>query len=129
MIIPFVERILGTNRFEIDTFSTVTSMPKTPAQHWHRDVGHLFGPKPPSETLPPHAIVMFVSLINVTQEMGPTQFIAGSHHDCIDSEKRSILYGDWNIQEWLVDCLLLSCLNMFPIHPHPFLFLAHSGRW
>ena len=106
LLIPFVERVLGTNRFEIDTFSTVTSMPKTPAQHWHRDVGPVFDSVPASQTLRPQAVVMFVSLINVTEEMGPTQFIAGSHHDCFKSEKRNLRYGGWNIQDW---CVLLLC--------------------
>ena len=33
---------MGENRIELDTFSTVTALPQTPIQHWHRDDGFLF---------------------------------------------------------------------------------------
>lgn len=43
-------------------------------QAWHRDSSHLF----PQE-LPPHAIVIFIPLVPMTEVNGPTHFKPGSH--------------------------------------------------
>ena len=38
---PLVDKAMGSKRLEIDTFSHITSLPETPKQHWHADVGAL----------------------------------------------------------------------------------------
>ena len=107
--------VMGDHRLELDTFSYLTSTPGAPVQHWHEDAGHVFSnlakeamPMSPGQNfagaehpqfgvrdmhlaLPPHGVVMFVPLINVTQVHGPTQFIAGSHLQCDVRDKRPVV--------------------------------------
>ena len=42
LLFSFVKSIFNNNALEIDTHSSVTSLPGAPAQHWHHDTGHLF---------------------------------------------------------------------------------------
>ena len=53
LLLPLMQRTLGTSRIEVDTHSSVTSMGETPAQHWHRDAGFIFKTQT-EEQLPPH---------------------------------------------------------------------------
>ena len=48
------------------------------AQAWHADGPHLFTTLPDT-TLPAHAINIFVPLVDLTEENGPTEFAIGSH--------------------------------------------------
>lgn len=45
-------------------------------QAWHQDGGHLFEV---GEHLPCHCLNVFVPLVDISEENGPTQFILGSH--------------------------------------------------
>lgn len=107
--------VMGDHRLELDTFSYLTSLPGAPVQHWHEDAGQVFsnlapealpmspgqafadaehpllGPRDLHLALPPHGVVMFVPLINVTRVHGPTQFIAGSHLQCGVQDKRPVV--------------------------------------
>ena len=76
---PIMQNILGTKRLEIDTHSSVTSLAETPEQHWHRDAGFLFDYANVQKQLPPHGMVIFVPLVKVTEQMGPTEFLMGSY--------------------------------------------------
>lgn len=83
---PVLMRLISTTlrnkRFELDTLSHVTSVADATEQQWHRDL-------PPAFTdarylpLPPAGLVVFVPLVDVTQDMGPTQFLTGSHLPCM----------------------------------------------
>jgi tetratricopeptide (TPR) repeat protein len=77
---PVLLGMLG-DRVELDTFSSVTSLPTAPDQHWHRDLPRLFekGRHGYGNHLPPHGLVAFVTLVNVTDAMGPTEVLPGSH--------------------------------------------------
>jgi len=44
-------------------------------QEWHRDGGHLFD----GVHLPCHCLNVFIPLVNLVEENGPTQFVLGSH--------------------------------------------------
>ena len=46
-------------------------------QAWHQDGGHLFEE---GEHLPCHCLNVFVPLVDITEQNGPTQFVLGSHH-------------------------------------------------
>jgi hypothetical protein len=48
------------------------------AQAWHMDGAHLFDGDA-ALALPPHALTMFVPLVDLTHENGPTEFAPGSH--------------------------------------------------
>eukprot|EP00948_MAST-09A_sp_MAST-9A-sp1_P003016 g3016.t1 len=88
-----VQDAMGTNRIEIDTFSHITSLPKTAGQHWHSDIGSLN--KAGEAHLRPHALVYFVPLQDIAYVSGPTEFILGSHRKCELSEEVEKNYGNW----------------------------------
>ncbi|KAJ8610029.1 hypothetical protein CTAYLR_006639 [Chrysophaeum taylorii] len=56
----------------------VASFPGAAAQRWHRDGENLF-PETGVCDLPPHAVTIFVPLVDVDPSCGPTQFLPGSH--------------------------------------------------
>lgn len=92
---PVLRRTMGP-RIEMDTFSTVVSVPGAPAQHWHADAGQLF-PRAGLH-LPAHGVVAFAALTNVTREMGPTEFVPGSHVQCGKDEKPApVQYEDGSV--------------------------------
>ena len=86
---------------EIGNLSSVTSLPKTPAQHWHSDTGHVFSRGVPRYTEhraahqhagtdkrePTHGIISFWPLIDVERRHGPTRFACGSHVECFLGEE------------------------------------------
>jgi ectoine hydroxylase-related dioxygenase (phytanoyl-CoA dioxygenase family) len=45
-------------------------------QAWHVDGGHLFGRK---LECPAHCLDVFIPLVDVPSELGPTEFIPGTH--------------------------------------------------
>jgi len=73
-LLPAIKFVMNSERLEIDTFSSVTSLPGAPAQHWHKDAGVLFEYKEFPHPLPTYGIVMFVPLIDLVEENGPTEF-------------------------------------------------------
>eukprot|EP00055_Hartaetosiga_balthica_P010548 m.45393 g.45393 ORF g.45393 m.45393 type:complete len:524 (-) comp7217_c0_seq1:140-1711(-) len=79
--ILFVSKLMLGDRIEIDTLSTVTSLPGAPNQHWHADVGSIFKRhiRSPDRHLPPTGVVIIVPLVDVTADNGPTEFMTGSH--------------------------------------------------
>jgi hypothetical protein len=99
LLAPLMTRVLGSKRLEIDTHSSVTSLPHTPEQHWHRDAGFLFEHEQVKKQLPPHGLVIFVPLVKVTDDMGPTEFLTGSHIQCPQSEMVSKQLGNWQLNE------------------------------
>lgn len=80
LLLEVVRLMLGP-RVEIDTFSQVTALPGAPDQPWHKDVDVLF--KEPNAAgfghHPAVGLVAVVPLVNITEEIGPTEFLAGSH--------------------------------------------------
>ena len=97
LLLPLMRHTLSTTRIEVDTHSSVTSLGNTPAQHWHRDAGFIF--KSMKEQLPPHGLVVFIPLIDVTREMGPTMFLTGSHISCERREQKEINLDNWILEE------------------------------
>ena len=69
------------DRIEIDTFSTVTSLPRAPYQAWHSDVSPIFERAQQGEELhlPPMGLVVVVPLVDLNSTTGPTEFLMGSH--------------------------------------------------
>jgi Tfp pilus assembly protein PilF len=94
---PLMVRTLKTHRIEVDTHSSVTSLAETPAQHWHRDAGFIL--ESTKTQLPPHGLVVFIPLKDVSNAMGPTQFLTGSHIKCERNEQKEIRLGNWILEE------------------------------
>jgi ectoine hydroxylase-related dioxygenase (phytanoyl-CoA dioxygenase family) len=70
-------------------------MPNTPAQHWHRDAATLF---PYREVdLPAHGVVVFMPLVDVPMEKGPTEFLLRSHLPCEKHKLQSVQLPDLNV--------------------------------
>jgi ectoine hydroxylase-related dioxygenase (phytanoyl-CoA dioxygenase family) len=104
LLLPMVRVTLGAQA-EVDTFSTIASLPGSTAQAWHSDVSfdlfeqqqlqqqqeHMHhtrdahastrrcdSPKLPLE-LPAHGLVVAAPLTSLTEVLGATEFITGSH--------------------------------------------------
>jgi hypothetical protein len=92
-IIHLAKQAIKERALEVDTFSHVTSKPHSPRQHWHRDAGALFDGVGDlgSHQLPPHGVVTFVPLIDVSEELGPTEYLLKSHIPCPPNEKVDII--------------------------------------
>eukprot|EP00931_Biecheleriopsis_adriatica_P046691 TRINITY_DN26835_c0_g1_i1.p1 TRINITY_DN26835_c0_g1~~TRINITY_DN26835_c0_g1_i1.p1 ORF type:complete len:548 (-),score=115.84 TRINITY_DN26835_c0_g1_i1:10-1653(-) len=71
-------------RVEIDTFSAVTALSGAPEQPWHMDVDHLYKEPAAAGHQPATGFVMLLPLHDLTEEMGPTEFLLGSHVDVGD---------------------------------------------
>jgi hypothetical protein len=75
-LMPAVRAILG-EECRIMLQGAVISLPNAAEQYWHIDGAHLFTDHP--HHLPAHCINVFIPLIDVTEENGPTQICPGSH--------------------------------------------------
>jgi ectoine hydroxylase-related dioxygenase (phytanoyl-CoA dioxygenase family) len=88
-VFPVVNNILGdVSDIELDQFSSITSLAQgyTDMGIYHRDVLALFPDLGASELLPPHGVVMVVPLLNMTKELGPTEFLLKTHLPCKSTE-------------------------------------------
>ena len=90
LLTAVVRATLESDRLEMDTLSHVTSLPGSPLQHWHRDTDGSLHKRTlrGASSMPPHCLVAAVPLVPLTQQSGPTQFLAGSHLRC---EQRSAI--------------------------------------
>jgi len=101
-VYPFLKQVLGTSRtLELDTLSSVTSLPQAPAQHWHRDAGSLFDYDFMPVHQPPHGLVLAVALMDTPKDLGPTEFLVKSHRDCFEERTTEIRLNDNSVIE---DC-------------------------
>jgi len=92
MVYPLLKKLLGS-MIEIDTFGLLTLFPHTPKMHWHRDTDVLFSyDQQPDQ--PSHGIVVFIPMVDITTDMGPTEFVLKSQIPCSDSQLREYLFED-----------------------------------
>ena len=88
-LIPVLADIFHGKKFELKSAHTVTSLPGTASQHWHRDDAPLFHENAafrPST----YAINAFVALDKVRPEEGPTEYLLGSHVQSHSSVKAAL---------------------------------------
>ena len=70
----------------------VVAMPGCPRQPVHPDGKHLFDE---GDHLPPHCITVFVPLIDMSEQLGPTEFYPGTHRrDCPRQDYKACETGD-----------------------------------
>lgn len=77
--LAFVPSLLGATSWEdvqICHTSLVISYPGSPDQSWHADGGHVNV----DEHLPCHCLNVFIPLMDITMEMGPTELRPGTHY-------------------------------------------------
>jgi len=79
-MMQMIKGIMGV-RLEIDTFSSVTSLPDCPDQVWHADVGHAHSRLMQGEEnhSPPQGLIALTPLVDMVKVTGPTEFVMGSH--------------------------------------------------
>ncbi|CAJ1935091.1 unnamed protein product [Cylindrotheca closterium] len=77
---PLVQDLLGKDA-ELVYTGLIPSFPGSEDQPWHQDGTTLFPDMPSDLTniLPPYALNVFIPLLDVTEELGPTEFWLGSH--------------------------------------------------
>jgi len=73
VLAPVWENILG-EKAVVHMSGVIMNLGGSDDQAFHRDSAHLF-----DEELPPHALVIFIPLVPMTEENGPTHFKPGSH--------------------------------------------------
>lgn len=81
-LLPVIRALLNEKRLEINMLSSVTSLAGASTQHWHRDAGPLFTLEDFPHPLPAYGVVMFVALVDLVKQNGPTEFLLKSHHQC-----------------------------------------------
>lgn len=88
-VLSVATAVLKSARIEIDTFSSVTSLGRTPRQHWHNDVGELFKGEGARtrKRMPAQGVVVFYPLDDVPMTAGPTEFLLKSHRPCADRDR------------------------------------------
>ena len=72
--LPLVTAVLGDDAVELWR-GVVDNCYGSSDQMFHRDGQPLY----PHAHLPPHAVTVFVPLVDVTEDRGPTEFLPGSH--------------------------------------------------
>jgi ectoine hydroxylase-related dioxygenase (phytanoyl-CoA dioxygenase family) len=74
-VMAVVNRMIGAKAI-IGEMGSVISHPGSDPQYTHRDTAFLFGGE---IDLPPHSLTITIPLLDVSLEMGPTEFWPGSH--------------------------------------------------
>jgi Phytanoyl-CoA dioxygenase (PhyH) len=75
-LMPVVRAILGED-CQVMLQGAVIALPHAPEQLWHIDGAHLFPEHP--HHLPAHCLNVFIPLVDLTEDNGPTQICPGSH--------------------------------------------------
>lgn len=92
LVYPLLQNLLG-HMIEIDTFGLLTLFPHTPKMHWHRDTAILFSyDQQPDQ--PSHGIVVFIPMVDISTDMGPTEFILKTQIPCAQSQLQEYLFED-----------------------------------
>jgi hypothetical protein len=73
--LPIVYSMLGEDAV-LKYTGLITSFPGSLDQPWHGDGPHLFESQ---LQCPPHALNVFIPLHEITEQLGPTEFVPGSH--------------------------------------------------
>jgi hypothetical protein len=72
---PVITAVLGREA-RLEYAGIVLSLPGSAMQSWHVDGGHLWGRQ---LQCPPHCVDIFVPLMDMSPQLGPTEFVPGSH--------------------------------------------------
>ena len=88
-LLAVVEKVLGAD-VKPHRLGSMIAEPTSRAQGSHRDSPHLY----PDFHSPPHIMSLFLPLIDVSLEHGPTDFWPGSHKCGSNNNKDSTAYGD-----------------------------------
>ena len=87
---PLIQDLLGKDA-ELVYIGLIPSFPNSEDQPWHQDGCTLFPEAPPElgDSLPPYALNVFLPLLDITEELGPTEFWLASH--CTNEARDSFL--------------------------------------
>jgi len=99
-------------------------------QKWHADGGHLFG----HVQLPPHCINVFIPLIDLTSDHGPTEVQVGSHHlngdHTVEQTNLELIAkaGDAILFDYRLQHRGKGCSSVLKTD-RPILYLAYAKSW
>lgn len=77
-LLKLLPRLLG-KEFVMGSFTTVASMPDAPDMRMHKDHPALFETDESVAQLPSFSVTVLVSLLGLTEELGTTRVVKGSH--------------------------------------------------
>lgn len=86
-IVPPLLHTPSWDDLKICNLSLIVSTPGSTAQGWHADGGHISA----TEHLPCHVLNIFVPLVDVTAENGPTELRPGTHYHTRDLARQMLL--------------------------------------
>ncbi len=113
----------------LNSFTVVVSHPGAPAQHVHRDHGHLF--EQWDTVLPVYGVNVAVPIIDVNREMGPTAVWPGSHRQQASQptgtpEVAAFRRGD----VMLIDYRTMHAgMSNRSSKPRPVLYMVYARTW
>ena len=127
-VIQEIMRLLLGNKFYLEKAGLMESHPGSNAQRWHMDAPHLFANR---VHLPPATINMFISLCELTDDNGPTEFQLGT-------QKKSNLALPKRLVKAKCPAGSLMLYDIRVIHrgganesklPRPLIYLTFSRIW
>ena len=106
---PAVDATLGPGNQELFR-GLVINTPGSSDQGWHSDGDHIF---PESGFhLPPHCVTVFVALSDIIEELGPTEFLPGSHKlEKLFDYQQTLGHGSCGMPSTQVTCGAGSCIT------------------
>lgn len=121
--LPLVRALIG-DQVRLCHVGVIVALSDSAQQKWHSDGDHVHA----DLQLPPHALNVFLPLVDVTAKNGATEFAPGSHLDWNTAEKVVIdaQAGDAIIFDWRLKHRGLS--NQIT-QPRPLLYLTYALPW
>lgn len=131
LAMPIVETILG-EKFILNGFGSLVSLPGAKEQHSHRDYPGLFTHERLNRMLPPFCLTMVVPLVPIDKSVGVTRVWPGSHRVAL-KKVNSLEYHDPDLA--LGSCILFDATLYHSgqanrsIEPRPILYNVYSKPW
>jgi len=131
LVMPIVETILG-EKFILNGFGAVVSLPGSKEQHIHRDYPGLFHDERFDRILPSFCLTMIIPLVPIDEVVGGTRVWPGSHR-VTDREAESQEYHDLELA--LGSCFLFDATLVHGGQPNrssvprPIMYNVYSKPW
>ncbi|KAJ8605172.1 hypothetical protein CTAYLR_000372 [Chrysophaeum taylorii] len=122
--LPLVKHLVSDDSARLCHVGVIVALPDSAQQKWHSDGDHLHD----ALHLPPHALNVFVPLVDVDANNGATEFAPGSHLDwatdrklVLDAKAGDAIIFDWRLKHRGLENRLTS--------PRPLLYLTYALPW
>lgn len=131
LVMPIVETILG-EKFILNGFGAVVSLPGSKEQHIHRDYPGLFHDERFDRILPSFCLTMIIPLVQIDEVVGGTRVWPGSHR-MTDQKAESQEYHDLELATG--SCFLFDATLFHggqpnrSTEPRPIMYNIYSKPW